>query len=156
MEPVTAERGYMASAEAFLHSFELLAASGDQHARALALVGGFIVECLLKAYLVHAAEKSGEHGEVLREHDLQSLWSKVEQTGLSIPPVAPVWCAVLNGLHYGNKDPRNEGGNMTVPVERRYPLRYQSTMNGLAFPIASEMRTGVLKLFDLVSRAITA
>jgi hypothetical protein len=154
MEPVTPEQGYMASVEAFLPSFELLAVSGDRHARASALVGGLIVECLLKAYLVHTKSKPDKPGDVLQGHDLQSLWSDAEQAGLPIPAVVPAWCVVLNCLHFGNKDPENKGENRRVPRERTFPLRYQSTMHVLRFPVSREMLEGVLALSSAVANAI--
>lgn len=156
LEAVTPEQGYMASVEAFLPSFEFLAISGDQHARASALVSGLIVECILKAYLARKNSKPGEPGDAPKVHDLESLWSYAVQAGLSIAPAAPAWCVVLNSLHYGNKDPQNAGDNNPVPYGLRYPLRYQSRMNGLTFPNTGEMLAGVLALFNAVAHALSS
>lgn len=153
---VTPEQGYMASVEAFLPSFELLAVSGDQHARASALISGLIVECLLKAYLARKYSKLGEPGDVPRVHDLESLWSDAVQAGLPIVPAVPAWCVILNSLHFGNKDCKNIGDNNPVPFERRFPLRYQSTMNGLTFPTTGEMLDGVLALTNTVTHALSS
>ena len=156
IEAVTHEQGYMASVEAFLPSLELLAVSGNQHARASALVSGLIVECLLKAYLARKNSKPGAPGDAPKGHDLELLWSAAVQAGLSIVPVAPAWCVVLNSLHFGNKDPENTGENNPVPYELRYPLRYQSRMKGLTFPNTGEMLAGVQVLFDAVARVLSS
>ncbi len=153
---VTPEQGYMASVEAFLPSFELLAVSGDLHVRATSLLGGQIVECILKAFLARNNSSPESPGEAPKVHDLESLWSDAVQAGLSIAPIAPAWCVTLNSLHYGNKDPENTGENRPVPPDRRFPLRYQSRMNGLTFPVTADMHTGVVVLFHSVSRALSS
>ena len=154
MDAVTPEQGYMASARAFFPSFELLAVSGDPHARALSLVGGLIVECLLKAYIARKNSKPDEPGGTVFGHDLELLWQDVAQAGLSVDSVAPVWCVVLNCLHCGNKDAKNRSDDLPVPVELRYPLRYQSKMNGLSFPVAGEMLAGVRALRNSIDHAL--
>lgn len=82
------------------------------------------------------------------------FWSKAVQAGLSVDPTPPAWCVVLNCLHYGNKDPKNRGDNLPVPKELRYPLRFQSKMNGLSFPVAGEMLEGVRALRNLIDQAL--
>lgn len=156
IEVVTDEQGYMASVKAFLPSLELLAVSGAQHSRASALVGGLIVECILKSYLACKNSRTGKPDGALKRHDLELLWSDAVQAGLSIAPVAPAWCVVLNSLHYGNKDPESAGENIPVPPELRYPLRYQSRMNSLTFPNTGEMLAGVLALFNALARAFAS
>ena len=140
MVPVTPEIGYMTSARNFLPSFELLVGSGAQHLRAGALVGGLIVECLLKAVIAA--------GDVI-SHDLQELWAMAAQK-IPLDPVVPDWCVILNTLHFGNKDPQNIGESIPVPKQLRYPLRYQSRMNGLVYPVQNDMLEGVLALRSTV------
>ena len=154
--PPSPEQGYLASIQAFRPSFELLVTAGDEHVRASALVGGLMVECLLKAYVVHNSSKSGAPTKTLQGHDLELLWSDAVQAGLSINADVPDWCRVLNCLHYGNKDPENTGTQSNVPFDLRYPLRYQSKMNGLSFPVPSELHAGVLSLLLTVNQALSS
>jgi hypothetical protein len=153
---VTAEQGYLASIQAFRPSFELLVAAGNEHVRASALVGGLMVECLLKAYLVHISSNPDEPTKTRQGHDLELLWSDAVQAGLTIDAKVPAWCVVLNCLHFGNKDPQNTGAQSNAPVDLRYPLRYQSKMNGLSFPVPSELHAGVLSLLQAVNQALSS
>ena len=153
---VTPERGYMASVEAFLPSFALLVVAGDRHVRATSLLSGLIVECIMKAFLARQNSNPECPGDAPKVHDLQSLWSDAVEAGLSIGPVVPAWCVKLNSLHYGNKDPENAGENRPVPQDLRYPLRYQSRMNGLVFPVTVELHMGVMALVTAVSHALSA
>lgn len=73
--PMTALQGYMVSATGLLPSVKLLASSGPEHLRANALVGGFVLECTLKAFITHKRLTEVPPPQ-LRGNDLEAFWCK--------------------------------------------------------------------------------
>lgn len=143
--------GYMASARGLLPSLQFLATSSSEHSRALALVGGFLVECVLKAFLSHKGVTEKDLRNFPRGHDLEALWAEAVKCGLSIDPTPPSWCVVLNCLHFGNKVV-NENKEKEDRVF--FQLRYQSKVHGLSFPVTKDMLSGVRSVFDAVQQAL--
>lgn len=143
--------GYMASARGLLPSLQLLATSSSEHSRALALVSGVLVECVLKAFLSHKGVTEKELKTFPRGHDLEALWAEAVTSGLPIDLPPPSWCVVLNCLHFGNKV-HNE--NKEKEDRIFFQLRYQSKAHGLSFPVTRDMLSGVRSVFDAVEQAL--
>lgn len=140
--------GYMASARGLLPSVQLLASSSPEHSRALALLGGFLVECALKAFLSRKGLTAKELRNPPRGHDLEALWVEAVKYGLSLDPSPPQWCFVLNCLHFENNENKQNG------VKVLYQLRYQSEVHGLSFPVTGDMLVGLQSVVQTVEQAL--
>ena len=134
MSPI---EGYMVSARGLSPSLPLLASAGPDHLRAWALVGGFIVECALKAFLSHQGIPEHELKKRPLGHNLEALWDRSVGCGLNIQLPTPQWCITLNSLH-----------------DQPHHLRYQSKVHGLAFPVTGDMLAEVSIVLATVERAL--
>jgi hypothetical protein len=144
LEQPTEIDGYMASARGLLPSVQLLASTAE-HSRALSLVGGFLLESALKAFLSQNDVKDLSNKPF--GHDLENLWEEAVKCGLPLdPPLPPEWCLVLNCLHFKNK---KEDGP-------RYALRYQRELHGLSFPVTTDMHVGLKSVVAAVEHALKA
>jgi hypothetical protein len=137
ISPVSPIEGYMVSARGLLPSLALLASAGPDHLRALALVGGFIVECALKAFLSHQGISEDELKRRPLGHNLEALWERSAGCGLNIQLLTPQWCITLNSLH-----------------DQPYHLRYQSKVHGLSFPVPGDMLAYLPVVVEAVERAL--
>lgn len=102
------------------------------------MVGGFIVECALKAFLSHKGITEKKLKNSPLGHNLEALWAKAAECGLSIKQPTPQWCIKLNSLH-----------------DQPYHLRYQSKVHGLSFPVPSEMIADLPMVVATVEQALT-
>ncbi|WP_296908951.1 hypothetical protein [Polaromonas sp.] len=150
---MTARQGYMVSATGLLPSLKLLSLSGPEHLRANVLVGGFILECSLKAFITYKRTSQPQ----LYGHDLEALWRDAAVEGLEIDRNPPAWCVALNSLHFENKedatDRRTKGGGKN-DAKFKYPLRYQSAHHGLSFPVTVHMLEGISSVSQTVELAL--
>jgi hypothetical protein len=110
-----------------------------------------VVECLFKYFLTLPSDDLGSSQSSVITHDLELLWRSAHVAGISIPLEVPDWCVKLNCLHFGNRDPHVRGEKLIVPKEHRYPLRYQSGMHGLVFPVTEDMVLGVQMLLKNIA-----
>lgn len=134
--------GYIASALGLKQSFSLLIDAGPEHCRAACLVGGLILECLLKAHLTKQGLEQQKLGSQDLRHDLQNLWSSAQNLGLPVTNECPQWLATLNSLHFRNKESTANGNT--------YAIRYQGPYHGLTYPNLQEMQAGVLQIYGMV------
>jgi hypothetical protein len=113
----------------------LAAATPSESAWALALVSGHILECSLKAFL----SKEGLSEVELKTlgHNLSKLWARAVENGLPISTSPPDWAMTLNQLHGS-------------PFMLRYPLG----LNGLVFPNAQEVTSGLQNIIDKIREKI--
>jgi HEPN domain-containing protein len=125
---------FFSAAEQLIRGVVVLAAEPNVDV-AHSFLAGQALECLLKAYLSKNGTSLGELRSI--RHDIENLWEKSNQGGLSIASELPQWAQCLNRLH---KAP--------------YNLRYPIGLNGLVLPGAQPMTSELEVLLTTVQQAI--
>lgn len=119
------------------------------------MLGGLVIECALKAYLLHMAEDDTKRETLAKElpykpygHDLEALWSESVKLGLEVEADPPDWCVRLNAIYFQNNEGADERNGP------RYQLRYQSKYHGLAYPPTKNMAEDLPQVVRAVELAM--
>ena len=123
-------------------SIRILANDMPNSAIGLTMLGAHALECLLKAYLTRNDGTVDEQitkdlKDLEVRHNLNALWERASDDGLTVPRTPPDWVDHLSRLH---KDP--------------YPLRYFTGVQSLYTPPPEPMVTELSGLVETVKAAL--